>query len=183
MKICITGYRPNKLPPRYGYNIHSAAYQGLAKVIQDVLKIALLSKQDTTLECISGMALGVDQLYVDLVGNHFKYWLRACAFKCLVTAAVPCRGQELKWPVTNREEYHKLLALCDKVHYVTNGSFTSTCMEERNRWMVDNSDAVIAVWDGKSGGTANCIRYARSRKKTVYYIDPGSLELRRQEND
>ena len=183
MKICITGYRPNKLPARYGYNIHGPAYQDLAKVIQDVLRIAMLLNQDTELECISGMALGIDQLYVDFVSNHFRYWMQAKAFKCSITAAVPCRGQEKKWPVSSREEYHKLLALCDKVHYVTNGQFTPTCMENRNRWMVDNSDAVIAVYDGKPGGTANCVKYARRQGKTIYYINPETLRIRKETND
>lgn len=183
MKICITGYRPNKLPVRYGYNIHGPAYQDLAKVIQDVLRIAMLLNQDTELECISGMALGIDQLYVDLVGRHLKHQLQNQAFKCSITAAVPCRGQEKKWPVSSREEYHKLLSLCDNVHYVTNGPFTPSCMEDRNHWMVDNSDAVIAVWDGKSGGTANCIRYARQKKKMIYYINPETLQIRRETND
>ena len=182
MKICITGYRPNKLPARYGYNIHSAAYQDLAKTIQCILLMNIMEHQDTRLECISGMALGVDQLFVS-VANWFKTSPTYAWLSTKITAAVPCRGQELKWPIPSREEYHKLLALCDNVHYVTNGSFTSTCMEDRNQWMVDNSDIVIAVWDGKSGGTANCIRYAKKQHKTIYYINPETLQIRREAND
>ena len=182
MKICITGYRPSKLPARYGYNINSAAYQNLAKAIRCVLLINVLECQDPNLECISGMALGVDQLFVSIADwlkkNQTYAWLST-----KITAAVPCRGQEVKWPVPSREQYHKLLALCDDVHFVTNTSFTPSCMEDRNRWMVDRSDAVIAVWDGKSGGTANCIRYAKQNKKTIYYIDPETLTVRREAND
>lgn len=37
----------------------------------------------------------------------------------------------------------------------------------RNRQIVDNSDAVIAVWDGESRGTAYTIEYANRRGKDV----------------
>ena len=180
MKICITGYRPNKLPQRYGYNIHSAAYVDLQRVIKDILDMELIRHSESELECISGMALGIDQAYVDFLAEKYRNCIKARGMSLEITAAVPCRGQETKWPIASREEYHRLLALCDNVHYVTNGSFTSSCREERNRWMVDCSDVVIAVWDGKSGGTANCVRYAKQKKRTIYYVDPATLQVRRQ---
>lgn len=37
--------------------------------------------------------------------------------------------------------------------------------------MVDDSDVVIAVWDGiEQGGTWNTIKYARDKGKKIYYI-------------
>ena len=33
----------------------------------------------------------------------------------------------------------------------------------RNKTIIDNSDKVVAFWDGKSRGTANSIQYARQR--------------------
>ena len=182
MKICITGYRPDKLPKRYGYNIDSAAYKDLSKVIKDVLLIELMHHQENALECISGMALGVDQLYVKTT-DEFRKSPSMRGFSVSITAAVPCRGQETKWPVHSREVYHQILSLCDQVHFVHNGPFTPSCMEERNRWMVDRSDAVIAVWDGKSGGTANCVKYAKAKGKTIWYIHPSALTIRRETND
>ena len=41
-----------------------------------------------------------------------------------------------------------------------------------NGWMVDNSDAVIAVWNGTAGGTANTVDYARKLGRSVLVIDP-----------
>lgn len=182
MRICITGYRPKKLPARYGYNSHSAAYNELGKAIYDILLIEQLRHPGEALTCISGMALGVDQLYVR-VAEHLKdsAYMKETSVK--IIAAVPCRGQESKWPISGREEYHRILARCDIVHYITNGSFTPSCMEERNHWMVDNSDAVIAVWNGQPGGTANCIRYAKQQHKMIYYVDPETLQIRREYND
>jgi len=45
-------------------------------------------------------------------------------------------------------------------------------MQKRNEWMVDNSDAVIAVWDGTPGATATAVDYARKLGRSVLVIDP-----------
>lgn len=46
----------------------------------------------------------------------------------------------------------------------------------RNGEMAKNADALIAVWDGMSGGTANMIKQARERnlKVFVYKVDVDS---------
>jgi uncharacterized phage-like protein YoqJ len=36
-------------------------------------------------------------------------------------------------------------------------------MQIRNEWMVDNAHIVLALWDGSSGGTGNCIKYANRK--------------------
>ncbi len=45
-------------------------------------------------------------------------------------------------------------------------------MQKRNEWMVDNSDAVIAVGDGTPGATATTMDYARKLGRSVLLIDP-----------
>lgn len=45
-------------------------------------------------------------------------------------------------------------------------------MQIRNQWMVDRADQVIGIWDGTSGGTANCLEYATSKNKPILRIDP-----------
>jgi predicted Rossmann fold nucleotide-binding protein DprA/Smf involved in DNA uptake len=44
--------------------------------------------------------------------------------------------------------------------------------QTRNEWMVDNSAAIIAVWDGKPSGTANTVEYAQKQGKPVLVINP-----------
>jgi uncharacterized phage-like protein YoqJ len=48
-------------------------------------------------------------------------------------------------------------------------------MQLRNEFMVNNSDIVIAVWDGTNGGTANCVKYAQVENKEIIIIDPHKL--------
>lgn len=54
--------------------------------------------------------------------------------------------------------------------------YTANCMMKRNRYMVDHSDAVIAVWNGSKSGTGNTVRYAMSSGKKVLIIDPNKLK-------
>ena len=52
--------------------------------------------------------------------------------------------------------------------------YNQNCMLERNRYMVDKSDYVFAVWNGeRHGGTWYTIEYAKKNHKPV-----GILNLR-----
>ena len=50
-------------------------------------------------------------------------------------------------------------------------------MQKRNEYMVDNSDYVIAVWNGKPSGTENTVKYANKKNKVVLLVDPQTLEI------
>lgn len=41
--------------------------------------------------------------------------------------------------------------------------------------MVDNSDVVIAVWNGEKSGTGNTVNYAMKSGKKVIIIDTNKL--------
>ena len=145
MTICGTGHRPNSLG-------------GYAPAIFERL-VALASSHlaaDRPTKVISGMALGWDQALA-----------RAAIELDIPTHAyVPCRGQESRWPLASREVYQEIL-MCCTVRYVTEGSYSQFCMETRNRAMVDDSDSVLALWNGGRGGTGNCVAYARKVDKPI----------------
>lgn len=44
--------------------------------------------------------------------------------------------------------------------------------QKRNKWMVDNSDFLISVWDGSDGGTCNCVYYAYKVGVRVFNCNP-----------
>ena len=50
--------------------------------------------------------------------------------------------------------------------------YTADCMHKRNRYMVDHSDYVIAVWDGSPSGTGKTVMYAKENHKTILQIKP-----------
>lgn len=155
MIIAITGHRPNKLNNEYDLNGPCSSY------IRDSIREILLREQPDKI--ISGMALGVDTIFA-LMGMELKI---------PVIAAVPFLKQESKWPYRSQVLYNKILNdPFVETYVVCEGGYAPEKMQIRNEWMVDNSDKLIAVYDGTRGGTGNCVEYARSQNKDMLYINP-----------
>lgn len=164
--LCFTGHRPNKLK---GYNPKDN--KELLWFLHDIIVDCVENYAVDTF--ITGMALGIDTWAARIVLKlkekypHIK-----------LVAAVPCDKQWAKWSAGNKAEWEDIISKADTVHYVTKTEYTAHCMQLRNEWMVDQSDYVIAVWDGSSGGTGNCVRYAESKHKEIIGIHPvNSLSL------
>ena len=111
------------------------------------------------------MALGVDQ------------WAAHIAHKLGIPfiAAIPFEGQEKAWPEKSQKVYRLLRKLADEEVIVSPGDYSAAKMQVRNEWMVDHCDTLIAVWNGTSGGTGNCVKYAKSQHKSMYQIDPSKF--------
>ena len=77
-----------------------------------------------------------------------------------VEGAIPCQTQTDSWPPPERAAHHTLLDQCDFETMVQH-RYDRGCMMRRNRYMVDRSCRIIAVYDGvPSGGTFNTLSYA-----------------------
>lgn len=154
MIIALTGHRPHKL---------GGEYNGEGPVSNWLLRQLSSYLRDTKPEkVISGMAIGADMLWAEAAVN----------LQIPLIAAVPFVGQESKWPSVSQDRYKLLLAKAAEVVIVCEGGYASWKMQKRNEWMVDHSDVLLAVWDGSSGGTGNCVAYARSpAAKAGYIID------------
>lgn len=162
MKIAITGHRPSKLGNDYA--LTSPLIHSIKAKIQDYINNHLINLKHDPIQFITGMALGIDTLFAQIaIENEIPF-----------IAAIPCVNHQGKWPVKSRQVYDSILAnkLCTK-HIVTPTEYTYECMQNRNIWMVDNCNLLIAVWDGvEQGGTWNCIKYAREQGKQIIYINP-----------
>lgn len=143
-----TGHRPNKIG---GYT--PEAVNLLNMFAEEILKNVL----PTPTKIISGMALGWDQALARA----------AVVLDIPFIAAVPFNGQESAWPYTSRLYYKNLLAKASKIHVVCPGGYSAWKMQERNKWMVDNCNILLALWDGSTGGTKNCVDYAQSMYKPI----------------
>ena len=158
---CFTGHRPQSLP--CGFDETHPACIKIKNQLQKLI-IGLIEKKNVT-HFISGVALGIDTWAAEIVLE-----LKDDYPNITLEAAVPCRSQADRWNIAAKKRYNRLLSLCDKVTYV-NEAYTKDCMMERNIYMVDNSDYVVAVWNGKPSGTGKTVKYAVSRDKNVFYID------------
>lgn len=164
--IAFTGHRPDKIG---GYDETSPKRFALRQEIQATLQRAV-DKYSTTHQIIviSGGALGVDQDAARI----------AYQMNIPFIVAQPCKNHESKWFKESQIKYAKMLELAHEVVLVSDGTYDelgAKCMQDRNIWMVDHCDALIAVWDGTSGGTANCVKYALKVNKPIVYINPNDF--------
>jgi uncharacterized phage-like protein YoqJ len=53
--------------------------------------------------------------------------------------------------------------------------YSKGCFQYRNRYMVDRSGALIAVYGGVAGGTRNTIDYAKQRGLEIVTFHPVKL--------
>ena len=159
--VCFTGHRPQNLS--FGFDEDHPDCIILKHELEKTIRM-LIEEKDAA-HFISGAALGVDMWAMEIVLKL------KCEYPDItLESAVHCRTQSERWSDGSKARYDKLLSLCDKVT-VLQEAYTPECMMHRNRYMVDSSDFVIAVWNGKSSGTGNTVRYAQRNGKTVYRID------------
>ena len=150
--VSFAGPRPQKMG---GFQIPNPIY---TKIRQDLReKIVELNPKSA----ISGMALGVDTIAAEL----------CIELEIPFIAAVPFEGQESVWPQASQLKYKSLLAKAKEIKIVCEGKYASWKLQKRNEWMVNHADLVLAVWNGMSGGTANCINYAKSVGKKIVIIE------------
>ena len=110
---------------------------------------------------LSGFAEGVDLLFAALVVEE-----KARHTELFLEAALPYAGR-LK---TKDKRFHELLRLCDGIK-VKSQTYAPSCYMERNRYMVSQSQRVIAVYDGREkGGTLFTMRYAHTLSRDVRII-------------
>lgn len=157
---CFTGHRPNKLK---GYNPvdNKELLWRIYKEVED----HTANKGVTTF--ISGMALGVDIWAAKMILR-----VKKSNPNIKLICAIPCKNHASKWNAQSQKEWQKVVEQADEVFYVSEEEYKPYLMELRNRYMVDHSDYVIAVWDETSGGTANCVKYAKKMNKSITFIKP-----------
>ena len=161
---CFSGYRPEKLP----WGLSEADPRALA--LKQAIENELLKLLDSGIRhFLCGMARGSDTYFCEAVLK-----LRAQRPGITLEAAIPCEEQAARWRESDRRRYFELVAQCDIETYVSR-KYTRDCMTKRNRYMVDNSSVLVAVYDGKFGGTMHTIEYAARRGLRVIEIDPSAF--------
>ena len=154
---CFTGHRPMKLP--WGMNERDPRCTAL--------KLELAARLEAIYALgyrhfLCGMAIGCDMYFAEAV-----LALRDVHGGVTLEAAIPFGDQPGRWDEAQRRRYNSLIDRADKVTVLQIG-YTSDCMMQRNRYMVDRSSLLLACFDGRPGGTMNTILYAeRSGVKTV----------------
>lgn len=160
VKVCsFTGHRPEKL---------ELSEESDEKCME--LKFKLRAETDYAISegythFISGMARGTDIWAAESVlESSFK-----SGKKIKLYAAVPYPEQAENWMEWEKERYEEILRFCEGVFLVSE-KYSTNCMKKRNEFLVHHADRLIAVYDGKSGGTENTVEMAKKSKKNIRFI-------------
>jgi uncharacterized phage-like protein YoqJ len=141
--VCFTGHR----------NIAYEDAVRLPALLERVL-IDLIERGATTFR--AGGAMGFDTAAA-LKVLEFRETLPIRLVLCL-----PCRDQTRGWSEAGCRAYRYILDRADEIHY-TSDRYTSTCMLERDRALVDGSDVCVAYCTRNRGGSFYTCSYAVKR--------------------
>ncbi len=146
---CFTGHRPKKLI----HNEDEVCY-ALKKEIRQAYA-------DGYNVFITGMACGVDIWAAEIVLDFQK---RHKNIKLI--CASPFEGFERRWTSAWQKRYRYIMKNANLVHFIS-PSYSRSCFQLRNEWMVDRSARVIAVFNGEKGGTRKTIEYAKKHNVEI----------------
>ena len=155
--IAGTGHRPNKCGGSY-----EEYFNGELENQKNMCISYLTEKNKSNIKIISGGAQGWDTAIA----------LAAIELELPLIVAIPCANQASRWTGQSREIYDFILSEADE-KYVLSDKYTAWCMHNRNYWMVDRCDEVLAYWNRKKkGGTYNCVTYAKKKGVAVINLMP-----------
>lgn len=164
---CFSGHRPQKLP--WVWNETDPACTLILDRLEEVIRTAIQSGA----RCFyTGMALGTDlwaaEILLRLREEHPES-------KPRLIAVLPFKGQASRFSDEWKQRYDRVLEQADEVVILHERSSRS-CYMERNRYMVDRSNTLIAVYVGGKGGTKNTLEYAQRRGLQIVIISPQTSE-------
>jgi hypothetical protein len=132
---------------------------------------ALLSALQGQYTGVCSLAGGADQEFASLVLGR----------GCRLYVVVPCNNYEQTFSSEEeRERYQSLIARACEVELLAFSQPSEEAYFAAGRRVVDLSDILIAVWDGKTarglGGTADVVEYARSQGKRIEIVWPSNVQ-------
>lgn len=151
---CFTGHRPEKL--KY-------SEEEIKPLLADAIDRAIADGYTTF---ITGIAPGTDIWAAELVLEKKKQNDELC-----LICAVPHPGFVRRKSAREAKRYSSIIRHADRIPTICS-RYSSACYRRRNKFMVDMSGLVIAVWSGVPSGTKNTINYAAQKDvRTVNVLD------------
>lgn len=124
---------------------------------------------------LSSLAIGADQLFASLVlesHNPLKVILPNDRYEETFSL-----GPE-------RERYRSLLKQASEIQLLTGAPSKEESYLQAGKLIVDQSDRLLAVWDGKPawgvGGTGDIVAYALASGKQIIHINPISRQVHKK---
>jgi hypothetical protein len=130
----------------------------------------IMGKYSKGVTGVSSLAAGADQIFAEILYQRHE----------LLYVVVPSKDYESAFDNDQaRDCYKRLLESAALVETCPFSSPTEEAFFAAGKRVVDLSDHLIAIWDGKEakgeGGTADIVDYARERAKAITVVWPKGL--------
>ena len=117
------------------------------------------------------LAKGADQLFAAvLLELEIPY-----------VVVLPCRRYEKTFSGADLTKFHHFLRRASRTQEQPFDEPSERAFYEAGKAVVEQSDLVIAVWDGKParglGGTADIVKYVEQQHKPLVHINPLTLAV------
>lgn len=162
-RIAGIGHRPETLPD--GADVPSILRE-VAKFIDSACHDAMADGRNVEIVC--GGQRGGD-LWIAEAGVRVG---------CIVRLRLPFPPElfTAKWSQDDRDRLEWMIAHSEGTWSVVRNDYHVSAYHVRDRQVVDESDIVYAIHDGRNdGGTASTIKYAKKRGKRVHVLHPVTL--------
>ena len=167
LKSCaITGHRPTRF--KFKYNEDYSGCKRLKKWLHD--QFAALYEQGVRRFLVGG-ALGVDMWSGEIL-LEMKQQPEYADIELVII--LPHPGHDERWDKRSKRRMAFLLEHCTE-HLTTGTDSSAESYYKRNRYLVDHSDCLVAVYDNDRNvrsGTGMTVRYAEKKGKPVVMIHP-----------
>lgn len=157
--ICFTGRRSEKIIAPYDEDapivklIKTELTSAIAQAIKDGYDIFY-----------SGVARGID-----IIASEIVISFRKTNPSIRLVSVIPFQNQSKGWEKEWLTRYNKILANSDQ-KLVLSDKYYKGCYFDRNKFMVQNSSCVIAVYRSLQGGTGQTVRFAQENAVPVIHI-------------
>lgn len=166
--VCFTGHRPEKLPD--GGKDSSTAVRILKSMVYSEIATAVKDGYDTF---ITGMQRGIDlwagEAVMSLAAKH----------DLKLIAVLPYRKMGDSFKGNDKWVYGRILQAAAQTVIISE-EYSPSCMNQRNRFMVDHSSRIIAVIENERSGTGQTLRYAEKQGLQTRIIRINDVFLEQQ---
>lgn len=162
---CFIAHRPQKLPWRFDeQHPHCMALKEIL-----LLQVKQMITHYEVRHFITTMQRGVGTYAAEMVLE-----LRDI-FPITLECAIAFEEQTSYWLEDERNRFFSIIERADR-EVLLQKPFTDGCFRRQNRYLVDQCQFVIAVWNGQPGGTGDAVGYAVEKHRHVIRIDPFNLD-------
>ena len=174
-KVCaVTGHRPNRFQFKYNEN------DFLCKKIKEAIfdQFRRMYDEQGVRHIFVGGALGVD-MWAGEIALQLKETPGYDELQLHI--ALPFEGHNAKWSMRYRERLAFLIRHSAECVTVCSMSSRESYLA-RNRYMVDNADFLLAVYDDERNlpsGTMHTVNYARKKNLPIVLIHPDTAQISR----